>query len=67
MKGFIEVHARGSGATHLVNIDHIVEVCNRTIYTDDFLPTAIDFPHIDCEESYEEIRAKIVEATSESS
>lgn len=68
MRGFIEVHEREDGKPSLVNINHIVAVVERTIYTDDdAAPFLTDFPRILCEESYEEIRAKIVEATSESS
>ena len=61
MKGFIEIH--DEVGVHLVNISHIVEVRGNTIYTDDMPPFATDFPHINCLESYEEIRDKIAEAT----
>lgn len=63
MKGFIEIHTT-DGKTHLVNIQHIVEVDGSTVYTDDFHPEVTDFPHFDCEESYEEIKIKIAEAAS---
>lgn len=61
MKGFIEIHTT-DGKPHLVNIQHIVEVVDNVIYTDDFHPDASDFPHIDCVEYYEEIRDKIARA-----
>lgn len=61
MKGFIEIHTT-DGTVHLVNIRHIVEVIDNVIYTDDMLPDAMDYPHLDCLESYEEIRDKIAEA-----
>ena len=60
MSKFIEVH---SEKPHLINIDHIVEVIDNTIYTDDFLPNATDFPHCSCKESYEEIKQLIYNAT----
>ena len=62
MKGFIEIHKK-DGKPHLVNIRHIVEVHGSTIYTDDFAPFMTDFPHIECEESYEDIRDKIERAS----
>jgi hypothetical protein len=62
MKGFIEIHTH-NGKCHLVNIRHIVEVDGSTIYTDDFHPQVTDFPHLDCTESYEDIRDKIEDAT----
>ena len=62
MKGFIEIHTRGNEATHLVNINHIVEVIGSTIYTDDIAPFATDFPYLTCLESYEEIRDMIERA-----
>ena len=61
MKGFIEIHTT-DGTVHLVNIRHIVEVVDNVIYTDDMLPDATDYPHFECQESYEEIRDKIAEA-----
>lgn len=62
MKGFIEVHSQERGNPHLINVNHIVEIINNTIYTDDFLPTATDFPHTDCRETYEEIKNMIYNA-----
>lgn len=62
MKGFIEIHTH-DGKPHLVNIRHIVEVYGSTIYTDDFRPEVSDFPHFNCQESYEDIRDKIERAT----
>lgn len=61
MKGFIEIHTT-HGTVHLVNIRHIVEVVDNVIYTDDMFPNATDYPHFECQESYEEIRDKIAEA-----
>lgn len=60
MKGFIEIHTQ-DGKTHLVNIQHIVEVDGSTIYTDDLMYEC-DYPHFECEESYEEIKDKIARA-----
>lgn len=58
MKRFIEIHTK-DGTTHLVNVQHIVEVCGSNIYTDDFMPEAIDYPCFECVESYAEIKYKI--------
>lgn len=63
MKGFIEIHTINS-KPHLLNVRHIVEVDGSTVYTDDFHPDMTDFPHFDCEESYEEIKDKIARASS---
>lgn len=63
MKGFIEIHTL-DGKVHLVNIRHIVEVVGNAIYTDDVMPNLTDYPHFDCQESYEEIRDKIAEAAA---
>lgn len=62
MKGFIEVLDR-CGKSHLVNINHIVEVKDSDIYTDDIMPFMNDFPCISCKESYYEIKDKIAKAT----
>lgn len=59
MKGFIEVTCIQTRSTHFININHIVEVIDNTIYTDDAPGFVTDFPHIDCVECYEEIVAKI--------
>ncbi len=62
MKGFIEIHdAKNGNKARLVNIDHIVEVNENFIYTDD------DTPHfyIQCTESYDKIKVKIGYATKE--
>lgn len=56
MKGFIEVTSE-AGFKELVNINHIEAVINQTIY--------LDAINIICEESYEEIKAKIAEAVGE--
>lgn len=58
MKRFIEIHTK-DGTTHLVNVQHIVEVCGSKIYTDDFMPEATDYPYFECVESYEKIRLLI--------
>lgn len=63
MKGFIEIHTT-DGKIHLVNVQHITEVDGSTVYTDEFIPDLVDFPHYDCEESYDEIKIKIAEAVS---
>lgn len=64
MKGFIEV-TNEKGPKHLVNIRHIEEVVNSTIYLDVVNPHCDEQDYIFCEECYEEIRAKIERATSE--
>ena len=65
MTVFIEVHYKETNNPHFVNVAHIVDVVGNTIYTDDFLPTATDFPHIPCRETYEEIKKLIYNATHE--
>ena len=62
MKGFIEIHTI-DGKTHLVNIQHIVEVDGSVIYTDDIHPDSVDLPHFECTETYSKIRAMLAEAT----
>ena len=59
MKGFIEVTSKTSRRKHFININHIIEVVDNTIYTDDTPGFVTDFVHIDCAEKYEEIIAKI--------
>lgn len=61
MKNFIEVHAKG-GNLHLINVNHIVEVIDQTVYTDDTFPDATDYSHTVCTETYEEIKALIEKA-----
>ena len=64
MKQFIEVHEqRDSHTARLVNINHIIDVIDNKIYTDDILPDAYDYPYIECYESYEEIKDMIAKAT----
>ena len=64
MNKFIEVHEqRDPHIAHLVNINHITEVIDNKIYTDDILPEAYDYPYIECCESYEEIKNMIAKAT----
>ena len=64
MRMFIEVHLKSdSTRLCLVNINHIVEVINNKIYTDDILPDADDYPCVECYESYEEIKDMIAKAT----
>ena len=65
IKGFIEIHTK-DGRRRLVNIRHIIEVNGSIIFTNDFTPYSVkvtDFPHLDCKESYEEIRDKIARAS----
>ena len=64
MKGFIEV-TNERGTKHLVNIRHIEEVINSTIYLDVVNPDCDEQDHIFCEESYEEIKAKIAKAVED--
>lgn len=61
MKGFIEVMAK-DGRKRLLNINRIEEVINSTIYLDVINPDAFEQDHVECKESYEEIKAKIAEA-----
>lgn len=64
MKGFIEVHdVYNDGVNTLINIDHITTISGNCIYTDDIPPFATDYPCIKCEESYDEIKALIINAT----
>lgn len=63
MKNFIEIHEkRTPDEPHLINVNHIVDVVDNKIYTDDMLPTAVDFSYITCVESYDEIKALIEKA-----
>lgn len=64
MKGFIEVTDE-QRTKHLINIRHIEEVVNSTIYLDVINPHCDEQDRIICEESYEEIKAKIAEAVGE--
>lgn len=64
MKGFIEVTSECE-VKHLINIRHIEEVVNQTIYLDVVNPDCDEQDHIFCEESYEEIKAKIAEAVGD--
>lgn len=48
------------GKKHLVDVDHIIGVINETIYLDDTANFATDVSRIDCAESYEELRQKIL-------
>ena len=64
MKGFIDVTDE-RGTKHLINIRHIEEVMNSTIYLDVVNPHCDEQDHIFCVESYEEIKAKISEAVGD--
>lgn len=64
MKGFIEITAK-DGRKRLLNINRIEEVINSTIYLDVINPDAVEQDHVKCEESYEEIKAKIAEAVED--
>lgn len=64
MKGFIEV-TNERGTKHLINIRHIEDVMNSTIYLDVVNPDCDEQDHIFCEESYKDIKAKIAEAVGE--
>lgn len=64
MKGFIEV-TNERGTKHLINIRHIEEVMNSTIYLDVVNPGCDEQDRIVCEESYKEIKAKIAEAVED--
>ena len=66
IKGFIEVHnAEYDDNLALVNVSHIVDVWDNTVYTDDVRQNE-DYPHIKCVETYEEIKQKIKEAVGDS-
>lgn len=64
MKGFIEITAK-DGRKHLLNINRIEEIIDSTIYLDVVNPHCDEQDFIFCEESYEEIKAKIAEAVDE--
>lgn len=64
MKGFIEV-TNEKGTKHLINIRHIEEVMNSTIYLDVVNPHCDEQDHIFCEESYKKIIVKIAKAVGE--
>lgn len=63
MKNFIEI-TDNFGKKHLINVRHIEEVCDSTIYMN--VGLKIDNKDIqdfyNCRESYEEIKTKIEEA-----
>ena len=62
IKGFIEVHnMEFEYSPVLINISHIVDIWDSTIYVDMGLANE-DYPHIKCVESYEEIKDKIKKA-----
>lgn len=66
IKGFIEVHnGKDSNNVVLINIRHIVDVRDNIIYMDDTMPNASDYSYTYCEETYEEIKAKIKEAVGD--
>ena len=66
IKGFIEVHnAEDCNNAILVNIQHITEVRDNIVYTDDTIPVSTDFSHIHCKEDYLEIAEKIKEAVGD--
>lgn len=59
IKGFIEVKASKSGDVYLINIDKIENVCGNEIsYSEHKGIFAFE-----CEETYEQIKQKIKEAT----
>lgn len=68
MSGFIEVTSCKNGVPErkrLLNINHIVEVVDNIIFTDNTVHFQLDFDYIECKESYEEIKRKIAYATKE--
>lgn len=62
LKGFIEVTSRIFNKPYLINIDWIEEVDDNNIYFAFSTPSSIAQDHIQCKESYEEIKQKIEEA-----
>lgn len=62
IKGFIEVTAIDN-QKRLLNVSHIEEVWNNTIYLMFNFPNMMEQDYIDCQETYEEIKQKIKEAT----
>lgn len=62
IKGFIEVTSTKSNTKYLVNINWIEEIHDNAIYLAFNYPNEISQEYIKCEETYEEIKRKIVEA-----
>lgn len=61
IKGFIEVTAIDN-QKRLLNVSHIEDVWNNTIYLMFNFPNMMEQDYIDCQETYEEIKQKIKEA-----
>lgn len=62
IKGFIEVTAIDN-QKRLLNVSHIEDVWNNTIYLMFNFPNMMEQDYIDCQETYEEIKQKIKEAS----
>lgn len=62
MKGFIEV-TDIDGRQHLINVRHIEEVIDDTIYIAFQGNNNFEQDAVECQEDYEKIKAKIEEAT----
>ncbi len=61
-KEFIEVTSIITNKPYLININWIEEVDDNNIYFAFNTPSSIEQDHIQCKESYEEIKQKIKEA-----
>lgn len=62
MKGFIEVEGQKGNIKRLINVRHIEEVANNSIYIAFNSPNSIQQDYVRCKETYEEIKEKIKEA-----
>lgn len=62
IKGFIEV-TDSSNNKRFVNVSRIEEIWDNTIYLAFFVPNSTAQDYIVCQETYEEIKQKIKEAT----
>lgn len=64
MKGFIEVEGQKDNIKRLINVQHIEEVINSSIFIAFNSPTPYSFnqDYVFCKETYEEIKQKIKEA-----
>lgn len=62
MKGFIEVEGQKDNIKRLINVRHIEEVANNSIYIAFNSPNSIQQDYVRCKETYEEIKRKIAEA-----
>lgn len=61
--GFIRVHnSRDNNKEVVINAAHIVEIVDDVVYLDIIEPEDIEHNYITCQESYEELCAKLAKA-----